>query len=96
MVSQKIKDKRKKIASERIRELFGMAFKNDRKRYIELARELSTKYNCPIPRDLKRFFCKECNAVLKPSNNCRIRYRKDNIVYTCKECGNIMRYRYRS
>jgi ribonuclease P protein subunit RPR2 len=94
----KFKDQRKKIAKERINVLFNQALekKNDQvlsKRYIILARKLSTKYKISIPSQFKRLFCKKCNILMIPSKTCRVRLKGINIVYTCLNCKNISRFR---
>jgi ribonuclease P protein subunit RPR2 len=93
-----LKQGTKKIALERIKTLFKEAEKQFNElpeysdRYVKLARQLSMKYKVPIPRELKKRFCRRCYSYLKPGKNQRIRSQKDKMVYTCLECGHIKRY----
>lgn len=90
--------KQKQIALERIRILFKQAeeeFNNDPElsdRYVQLARKLSMKYKIPIPRELKRKFCRHCYSYLKPPVNCRIRVNKGKVIYYCRNCRKYMRF----
>ena len=94
----KLKDVRKEIAKQRIEKLFSLALdrKDDlSKRYIILARKISEKYNVPIQRKFKKLFCRKCNSLFIPSKTCRIRLKNINVVYTCFNCKNISRYRFK-
>ncbi|MGM5485210.1 MAG: ribonuclease P protein component 4 [Nanobdellota archaeon] len=99
MAKPQDKKEQKSIALKRIRKLMSYALErgNDKlgKRYVELSRTLARKYNLSFPKDLKRFFCNSCGAVMIPARSCRVRFRKHNVVYTCLECRNMMRYRYK-
>lgn len=93
--------KQVKIAKERIKKLFEQAeirFKEDPKlanRYVYLARKIAMKLKIRIPPSLKRRFCKHCYSYLVPNKNCRVRIRKDKIIYTCFNCKKFMRFGYR-
>jgi len=98
MAKRQNKKENKTIALDRIKTLFKQAKevwpnKTLANRYVHLARELSMKYKVPIPRELKRKFCKKCFHYLVPSVNLRVRTRKHNVVYTCQDCKHYMRYR---
>ena len=90
------------IAKERIQILFNQAdirFKTDpglSDRYVEIARNISTKINVPIPRELKRRFCKECGAFLVYGANARQRVNseKQYVILTCLKCGHKKRIPY--
>lgn len=92
----------KEIAMERILKLLGFAEENakarpDRsKRYVELARKISTRYTVPIPQNLKKKFCKACNAFWVPGKNLKVRAnaRTKSIDYVCLECGERRRHGY--
>ncbi|HDQ59594.1 MAG TPA: ribonuclease P [Candidatus Woesearchaeota archaeon] len=97
-----MKSEQKKIADERIRILFReaeKALKENKKmrsrRYVQMARKVSTKYQIPL-RHLKRKFCKKCSIFFIPGKTLRVRTRKKDcrVIYTCMECGTIQRYRY--
>ncbi|HII15985.1 MAG TPA: ribonuclease P [Nanoarchaeota archaeon] len=89
------KEKQGSIARERIEKLFieaEKAFPKEpalSKRYVELARKISTRTNTAIPRSLKGKFCKKCNAFLVSGKNARARTRAGKIISTCLECGSI-------
>jgi ribonuclease P protein subunit RPR2 len=87
----------REIAVERMKILFSRAeaefgeHPELSNRYVELARKISMKVNVPIPRELKRKFCKKCNHYMVPGKNCRVRIGS-RVRYTCLDCGHIMRY----
>lgn len=89
-----------KIARERIDILFKLADESfethpERSdRYVEMARNIATKYNMRMPRIWKRRFCKNCNKFLKPGNNCQIRLRDSRVTIKCLECGNVVNIPY--
>ncbi|MEA2004367.1 MAG: ribonuclease P protein component 4 [archaeon] len=90
------------IANERIQILFAQAekrFKTDPKlsdRYVEIARDISTKLNVSIPRELKRRFCRNCGAYLVYGANARQRVNseKQYVILTCLKCGQKKRIPY--
>ena len=90
---------RKELALNRIKRLFKLAeesFKKNperAKRYVSLARKISTKIKVRIPSVYKRKFCKKCNNYLQPGVNCRIRTRENMLVYSCLNCKNISRFK---
>ncbi|MBI5680062.1 MAG: ribonuclease P [Methanobacterium sp.] len=89
-----------KIASERIDILFKLAEESFEKRpdrsdrYVEMAKNIVTKYNLRMPRIWKRRFCKNCNKFLKPGSNCQIRLKDSSVTIKCLECGNIVNIPY--
>lgn len=89
-----------KIARERIDILFKLADESfethpERSdRYVEMARNIATKYNMRMPRIWKRRFCKNCNKFLKPGNNCQIRLKDSCVTIKCLECGNVVNLPY--
>jgi len=91
------KIKQAKIAKERIERLFELAEKHFKsnpsiaKRYVTLARKISTKTNTRIPINLKTKFCKNCNSYLKPGVNQRVRTKQGKIVRTCLICNKSKR-----
>ena len=90
----------KEVALDRIKTLFKEArlvFSKDSKlanRYVKLARELSMKFKIPIPKPLKRRFCKHCYHYLMPAVNLRVRTRNGKVVYYCMDCKKYMRFPY--
>jgi ribonuclease P protein subunit RPR2 len=90
-----------KIAFERIEKLFSQAelsFKEHpelSKRYVILARKLSTRYKVRFTVEQKKLFCKKCDAYLKIGANSRIRLVNGKRVQTCLECMNVRRMIYK-
>lgn len=82
-----------KIALERIRELFDEAESNDEyaDKYVNLARKISMRLKVPIPKELKRKFCKHCYVFFN-GKNLRVRRNKNGIIYTCLKCKKHMRF----
>lgn len=88
------------IARERIEILVmlakEMAFKDEdlSRRYVDLARRISSRTKVRIPGELKRFLCKGCGIALVPGHNAKIRLRarSSGIVVTCLRCGFTKRY----
>lgn len=66
------------------------------KRYVGLALKIGMKVQIPIPRELKRKFCKKCHIYWIPGKTLRVRTKKDDktVIFTCLECGAIRRYPY--
>jgi len=90
-----------KIAYERIGKLFEQAdslFKEHpelSKRYVILARKLSTRYKMRFTPEQKRLFCKKCDAYLKIGVNSRVRLVHGKRVQTCLECMAVRRMVYK-
>lgn len=98
----------KSIAEERINELFSFAEKLFEKeefkfisdedkqsladRYVELARSISMKCNYPIPKDLKKCFCKHCHTYFRHGVNVRVRLNHGKIVKYCLTCKKFSRF----
>ena len=88
---------RKKIALERVKQLFNEAdsvFKENPKRatrYVQIARKIAMKINLRIPRELKRGYCKHCYSYLKPGVNSRIRNYESRITIYCNNCKKFTR-----
>lgn len=95
------RDNFQKIALERIDKLFNQAedsFKEHpelSKRYVILARKLSTRYKVKLNSEQKRAFCKNCNAYLKNGINSRTRLEKGRLIRTCLECKAVRRTVYK-
>jgi ribonuclease P protein subunit RPR2 len=95
---QKAKDEAKRIAKERINELFLQAEKADeyslKKRYVELARKIGTKFRVRIPPQYKRRYCRFCGAYFIPSKNVTVRLKNQKVIYHCLECKQYTRLPY--
>ncbi|MCU4140846.1 MAG: Ribonuclease P protein subunit RPR2 [Methanophagales archaeon] len=66
-------------------------------RYVLLARKISMRHRVRIPRHLKMWICKRCNAFLIPGRNARVRLRRgEYITITCLRCGAEKRRPYKA
>ncbi len=89
-----------KIALERIDKLFQQAKLRAAdspalaKRYVTLARKIGMKYKVRLPKELRRRFCRACNAYWT-SQNSRIRLRSGMVVAYCLECRHFRKFRYK-
>lgn len=87
------KNRRKEIALERIYRLFELAkaeftkHPERSKRYVELARKISTRNKTVIPAKLKKQFCKKCGAFLIKGKNAKWKEKDEIVEIECKECG---------
>jgi len=87
------KNKQQEIALERIFRLFELAEKNfsrhpeRSRRYINLARKISTRNKATIPSELKKRFCKKCGSFLKKENNAQHSKQGTILLIKCLECG---------
>jgi ribonuclease P protein subunit RPR2 len=86
----------KRIAKRRVEVLFQQAEKTRREnpqlasRYVETARKIAMAARIRLPTEYKRRICKNCNTLLVPGDNCRVRIkqkREPHVVVTCLTCG---------
>jgi len=100
MSNKRSKNKKiqKSIAKKRIIKLFQLAEEysldgriNLADRYVDLARKISMRYLVPIPKELKRSYCKHCYCYLLPFETCRIRVHRGRIIIYCKKCKKFTR-----
>ncbi|MBW2994958.1 hypothetical protein KY312_01260 [Candidatus Woesearchaeota archaeon] len=61
---------------------------------MKKARRIGMRYEVPIPRALKRKFCKHCYSYFMPGKSCRVRLSKQKVVYYCMKCKKFTRYPY--
>lgn len=93
-----------KLAKERIEILFDKAEKEFDKnpelshRWVQMARKISTRYNIRFTKEQKRRLCKKCMRFLVPGKNSSVRTnpKQQAVIIKCLECGNVMRFPYRS
>ncbi|MBN2421156.1 ribonuclease P [Candidatus Woesearchaeota archaeon] len=64
------------------------------KRYVFMARKISSRLKVSIPDNLKRRFCKACGAYFT-SKNSRIRLNKGKKTYYCLVCQSLKRVPYK-
>lgn len=108
MFYKKKKENIKKIALERINQLFSFAERifidsefeeisieekqNFANRYVELARKISMKANQPIPKEHKKKFCKHCHTYFRHGINVRVRLNQGKVVKYCLTCKKFSRF----
>ncbi len=88
------------VARERIQILLlqasEMAGRNEdlSRRYVQLARRISSRTKVRIPSEDKRYLCKGCGLALRPGLNARFRLHPGSkrLVITCLSCGAVKRY----
>lgn len=92
----------KNIAAERIDILFSLVEEETKKgrparakRYLDLAMRIGMRYNVSISHR-KRTFCPECKSLYQFPKNAIIRLKRGHIIVTCRNCGHISRYPYKS
>jgi ribonuclease P protein subunit RPR2 len=86
---------------ERIGKLMALAEKNQRnnlaraKRYVVLAKKMSTRYRVRMPERFKKRICKVCSRYWIPGYNVTVRLKRRNrtVEYRC-ECGALRRFGY--
>ena len=92
----------REIVYERIGILLPLAAsalrKGDEKharRYVFLARKLSTRYNCRLSSQMRSLFCKKCGlpSVAGLNTKVRLRKREKAAEYACS-CGATRRFKY--
>jgi len=88
------------VATERFQILLDQAKKmasTDEKlsrRYVDLARRISSRTKVRIPRESKMYLCKGCGLALVSGHNAKIRLHAHTtgIVISCLSCGAVKRY----
>src|SRR5207302_8754470 len=88
------------VATERFQILLDqakkMAWTDERlsRRYVTLARKISSRTKVRILRESKMYLCKGCGLALVPGHNAKIRLRAHTtgIVISCSSCGSMKRY----
>ncbi|MFX0107099.1 MAG: ribonuclease P protein component 4 [Candidatus Hodarchaeota archaeon] len=91
----------KRLAKARLEILWEQATRIARKdpsgakRQIQIARRVAQKARLKIPPHMRRRLCKQCDAVLIPGENCRVRMRHNrsrHLTVTCLDCGAVRRF----
>jgi len=88
------------VATERFQILLDQAKKmalTDEKlsrRYVNLARKISSRTKVRIPRESKMYLCKGCGLALVPGHNAKVRLHAHTtgLVISCLSCGDVKRY----
>ncbi|MEM0372713.1 MAG: ribonuclease P [archaeon] len=82
------------LARSRINRLLELAGENKRtrpersRRYVQLARRISERYNVRMTQEQKKLFCKRCSSYFTGSNSkVRIAPKTRALVRVCLICG---------
>ena len=88
-----------KIARDRIDKLLNLAMKSSNdgdsdqsKRFIELAKLISKRYNQRLTKFQRLQICRDCNSFLNSQNSKNRLSSKGWKIVTCLECGSVSRY----
>jgi ribonuclease P protein subunit RPR2 len=88
------------LALQRMERLFVLAEEAHRvhpersKRYVQIARRISTRTRVRMPRSFKRLYCRHCGSYLSPENS-RVRLSDGVMITTCIFCNGQMRRPYK-
>ncbi len=88
------------LAMQRMERLFSLAAEahdshpERSSRYVQIARQISTRTRVRMPRHLKRLFCRHCGGYLSALSS-RVRLCDGVLITTCLGCGEQMRRPYR-
>ena len=88
-----------KIARDRIDKLLNLAMKSSTdgdydqsKRFVELARLISKRYNQRLTKFQRLQICRDCNSFLNSKNSKNRISCKGWKIVTCLDCGSVSRY----
>jgi len=88
-----------KIARDRIDKLLNLAMESSNdgdsdqsKRFIELAKLISKRYNQRLTKFQRLQICRDCNSFLNSQNSKNRLSSKGWKIVTCLECGSVSRY----
>lgn len=88
-----------KIARDRIDKLLNLSMKSSKdgdldqsKRFVELARLISKRYNQRLTKSQRLQICRDCNSFLNSQNSKNRLSPKGWKIVTCLECGSVSRY----
>ena len=63
--------------------------------YVKHIRRLAMSQRLPLPREIKRSYCKHCYKAFLPGKTCRVRLQGGKLVYYCYTCKNFTRLPYK-
>jgi|TARA_B110000263_G_scaffold230096_1_gene224365 RNase P subunit RPR2 len=88
-----------KIARDRIDKLLNLAMESSNngdseqaKRFVELARLISKRYNQRLTKFQRFQICRDCNSFLNSKNSKNRLSPKGWKIITCLDCGSVSRY----
>ena len=88
-----------KIARDRIDKLLNLAMKSSNdgdfeqsKRFVELARLISKRYNQRLTKFQRFQICRSCNSFFNSKNSKNRISSKGWKIVTCLDCGSVSRY----
>ena len=91
---EKMKERRQKIAKERMGIILDLAERTalegdleHASRYASLARRIGMRYNVRMPRGHKLAICKKCGSYLLSARTARFRLTGNRLTRQCLTCG---------
>ncbi len=98
MAKRRDKGQERRIARERVQNLFSMAHDASQgpdadlaDRYATLARRIAMRYQIPLTPSQKTQMCRACGTYRVPGRNARVRLQRGRIVTTCLSCDTVRR-----
>jgi ribonuclease P protein subunit RPR2 len=95
---EKMKERRRAIARERIQILMDLAEERamsgdlqHASRYASLARRIGMRYNVRMPGGHKLAICRKCGSYLFSSRTARFRLTGNRLTRQCLKCGSYYR-----
>lgn len=95
---EKMKERRQRIAKERMHILLDLAEKTalegdleHASRYASLARRIGMRYNVRMPRGHKLVICRKCDSYILSSRTSRVRLTGKRLTRQCLKCGSYYR-----
>lgn len=61
--------------------------------YIRLIERIGKRMDLPVPREIKRFYCKTCGIPY--GSESKVRIKRGLCIVTCANCGDLRRIPYR-
>ncbi len=90
------KDRKIRLAKERITILFEKAEKSDSpiaaQKYIRKAKRTAMHFNIKLPRELRKKFCRKCCSFFT-LENCKRRIKHKFLVLKCLNCNTYNRFK---
>ncbi|TFF96537.1 ribonuclease P [Candidatus Thorarchaeota archaeon] len=65
------------------------------RRHVRSAKRIAQKARIKLPQEMVRHICRNCDSVLLPGSNARVRLRTNrsrHLSVTCLRCGHTARY----
>ena len=63
-------------------------------RYAYIAKRLLMSKKIKLPKEEKFLICRNCNRLLIPGVNCRVRLKQGFLTYKCLNCESVRKVKY--